>query len=59
MRYIKSFILGTEGATAVEYAVMLGMILGAVLAAVRSVGENSGDLWQTNDTELKTKAFSE
>jgi pilus assembly protein Flp/PilA len=34
-----------EAATAVEYAVMLAMILVAIIGAVGSVGERTGGMW--------------
>ena len=45
MRNIARFFRDEEAATAVEYAVMLAMILLAVLSAVGAVGSKTGGLW--------------
>ncbi len=39
------FLQNEEAATAVEYAVMLAMILLAVLSAVGAVGNKTGGMW--------------
>ena len=38
---IKTFLLSEEGPTAVEYGVMLAVILIAMLTAIRAVGMNA------------------
>ena len=43
----KDFICSEDAATAVEYAVMLGMILVAIISGVASVGDRAG-VWWTN-----------
>jgi pilus assembly protein Flp/PilA len=40
-RKILSFFLGEDGPTAVEYAVMLALIVIVCLAAIKSVGTNA------------------
>ena len=52
MRGIRSFLCEDEAATAVEYAVMLALILMAAIGAVTSVGENASTMWNSIDTEL-------
>ena len=44
-RSIHQLIRDTEAATAVEYCVMLALILMAVLVAVGAVGIQSSGLW--------------
>jgi pilus assembly protein Flp/PilA len=44
MRIVK-FLQNEEAATAVEYAVMLAMVLLAVMAAIGAVGNKTGGLW--------------
>jgi Flp pilus assembly pilin Flp len=46
-----------EAATAVEYAVMLGMIIVICIGAVLVVGQNTATLWSDNSDGLQ-KAFS-
>jgi Flp pilus assembly pilin Flp len=41
------------GATSVEYAVMLGLIAVAVVAAIATFGNESGVLWSGIDTKLE------
>jgi pilus assembly protein Flp/PilA len=45
MPWILRFLRAEEAATAVEYAVMLAMILAVILLAVGSVGAHSGGMW--------------
>jgi len=54
---IKQLIFGDEGATAVEYAVMLALILIACIGAVAVVGTETSDMWSDNDSGLQS-AFS-
>ncbi len=48
------FLAGEDGPTAVEYAVMLGLILMVAIGSISVVGGQGGNLWQTNSTELGT-----
>ena len=52
MRRIKHFLWSDDGATAVEYAVMLAMILLSVIAAIGTVGAQAGGMWGNNQTQL-------
>jgi pilus assembly protein Flp/PilA len=45
MRLIAKFLRSEEAATAVEYAVILMLILLVVLSGVRAVGSRTADLW--------------
>lgn len=49
---VKEFIAGEEGATSVEYAVMLFLIVGACIAAITTVGGESNNMWISNDVEI-------
>ncbi len=46
-----------EAATAVEYAVMLAMILLAVLGAVGTVGSQAGGWWGGIESDLQAAGF--
>jgi pilus assembly protein Flp/PilA len=46
-----------EGATAVEYAVMLALILIAVISAIGSVGASTGGMWGDIDSDLVSAGF--
>lgn len=52
MRLITRLLCEEEAATAVEYAVMLALILMAALGAVTTVGSETADLWGGNDAKL-------
>lgn len=43
-----------SGATAVEYAVMLALILLALLASISTVGVGTGGIWSNNSSEIDT-----
>lgn len=48
-----------EGTTAVEYAVMLALILTAIIAAVSAVGQGSGGMWGSTKTQLDAHGFGQ
>ena len=52
MRRIKHLLCSDDGATAVEYAVMLAMILLSIIAAIGTVGAQAGGMWGTNQSQL-------
>ncbi|PXF58550.1 MAG: Flp family type IVb pilin [Deltaproteobacteria bacterium] len=43
MDKIKSFFKDEEGASAVEYALLVSLIAVVIIAAVRTLGENASD----------------
>lgn len=57
MRELREFLTGEEAATAVEYAVMLGLILVTCLATIKSLGDASDGMWGKNNTELQAHGF--
>ena len=52
MSIFRRLIFDTEAATAVEYAVMLGLVLAAVIAGINSVGGGNAALWQNSSDEI-------
>ena len=56
MRLLREFLQQEEAATAVEYAVMLAMILLAVIGAIGMVGGETSSMWGGIDTDI-TAAF--
>jgi pilus assembly protein Flp/PilA len=54
---LQRFLGSADGATAVEYAVMLALILMVVFAAVGAVGTNTNQTWVNNDARLKAVNF--
>jgi pilus assembly protein Flp/PilA len=55
--FFKNLWRQEEAATAVEYAVMLALILIAVIGAIGSVGAQTGGMWGDIDNELTTVGF--
>jgi pilus assembly protein Flp/PilA len=45
------------GATAVEYAVMLALILIAVIGAIGSLGAQTGGMWGSINSDLQDVGF--
>ena len=57
MESVRRFLFDTEAATAVEYAVMLALILATIIVAITSVGGQNANMWSNNSSEI-TNAFS-
>lgn len=57
MRCLLNFLREDEAATAVEYAVMLALILMSVIGAIGSVGAQSGGMWGKIDSNLQATPF--
>ena len=53
-RQIKNFLKHEDGPTAVEYAVMLALIIVAVLGSLRLVGNQAALSFPTSATELSS-----
>jgi pilus assembly protein Flp/PilA len=46
------FLRGSDAATAVEYAVMLALIIVVVIGAIAVLGGNAGVLWGNSNSDL-------
>lgn len=57
MDALKRLFIDEQAATAVEYAVMLALILIAVVSAIGSVGAQTGGMWGDIDTDLQAQGF--
>lgn len=57
MLCVAHFLRNEEAATAVEYAVMLALVLGVVLGAIGTFGLRAGGLWGGIEGELQTVGF--
>jgi pilus assembly protein Flp/PilA len=57
IRAIQRFLKDDSGPTAVEYAVLLALILTAIIGAVTSVGGGANGYWGRSVTELNTHGF--
>lgn len=49
---VKRFIISEDGPTAVEYAVMLALIIVVCLTAIQAVGTNASSTFTTVSTKL-------
>src|ERR1700730_542668 len=57
MKWIVSLLREDEAATAVEYAVMLALILAAIVASISSVGQGTGGMWSGNKQAFDAVCF--
>ncbi|MDA0660211.1 MAG: Flp family type IVb pilin [Planctomycetota bacterium] len=53
MSQFRKFLSEDDAATAVEYAVMLGLILLAIIGTIGALGSTTGGLWGTMDSDLQ------
>jgi pilus assembly protein Flp/PilA len=49
-----NFLRDENGPTAVEYAVMLALVLMAVISSITAVGNSTSGMWSTNQTQITT-----
>ena len=56
-RTIRHMLSDDDGATTVEYAVMLALILAAVIGAVTMLGTEAGGWWGGIDSSLQQEAW--
>lgn len=54
---VMRFLRDDQAATAVEYAVMLALVLGSVLPAIGSFGAQTGGMWGSVNTKLNNVGF--
>jgi Flp pilus assembly pilin Flp len=52
MKWLRSFLRDEEGATSVEYAVMLAFVIVACYVGINAVGGANGNLWDNNSGEI-------
>jgi pilus assembly protein Flp/PilA len=57
MNLLLRFLRNDEAATAVEYAVMLALILLVAIAAIASFGQQTSTVWSNNNSELENVHF--
>ncbi len=57
MNWIISLLRDEDAATAVEYAVMLAMILMLIIGSVATVGRGTGGMWSSNNSALNAVGF--
>jgi pilus assembly protein Flp/PilA len=52
MNWFKRFLHEEDGPTAVEYAVMLALIIVVCIVAIGSLGTSASSLWGSNESNL-------
>jgi pilus assembly protein Flp/PilA len=57
MRALFQFLRDDDGPTAVEYAVMLALILMTCVIAVKTVGNKTSGIWANNKSQLDAAGF--
>jgi pilus assembly protein Flp/PilA len=57
MRCIIRWLREDDAATAVEYAVMLALILAVIISSIGVVGSQSGGMWGNVEGELTKAGF--
>lgn len=58
MKRIFKFLCGEDGPTAVEYAVMLALIVGAAMTGITSLGNATVTSFQDSSTKINTAVGS-
>ena len=58
MKRLFQFLRGEDGPTAVEYAVMLALIVGAALSGITSFGQATLTSFQDSSTKINTAVGS-
>lgn len=57
MRKLLRFLRNEDAATAVEYAVMLALILLVAISSISVLGQQSGGMWGGIDGDLTAAGF--
>ena len=55
---VRGFLNDEQGPTAVEYAVMLALVLMAVVSAITAVGNSTSGMWQNNADKISSAVGS-
>ncbi len=56
-RFLYRLLWDDDGPTAVEYAVLLALILMVIIGAIGAMGSETGGLWGDIDTDLNATTF--
>ncbi|HEY2252759.1 MAG TPA: Flp family type IVb pilin [Planctomycetaceae bacterium] len=57
MKRVLSFLRDEHASTAVEYAVMLALILMVIIGSIVTLGQGSGGMWSNNGAQLQAVGF--
>ena len=50
--FLRRWLADEEATTATEYAVMLALMIGAVIASVTALGNSTRDGWSNNESKV-------
>jgi Flp pilus assembly pilin Flp len=57
MSWIIALVREEDATSAVEYAVMLAMILMVIIGSIATVGKGTGGMWSSNNSALQSVGF--
>ena len=57
MRQVLRLLREDRAATAVEYAVMLALLLMVIIGSIVSVGAGTGGLWSSSNSAMESVGF--
>ncbi|SFH88107.1 Flp family type IVb pilin [Planctomicrobium piriforme] len=57
MGAVRRFLQSEDGPTAVEYAVMMALLLMTCIVTIKSVGDATSGIWANNNTKLSEAGF--
>jgi Flp pilus assembly pilin Flp len=57
MRRVLSLLRDEQASTAVEYAVMLALILMVIIGSIVTVGQGSGGMWSSSNSAMQSVGF--
>ncbi len=57
MSQVLSFLREEHASTAVEYAVMLALILMVIIGSIVTLGQGSGGMWSNNNSQFQAVGF--
>lgn len=58
MGAIRRFLTGEEGPTMAEYAVMLALVIGGLIAVITATGNVAADWWESNEQAVSEAVSS-
>lgn len=58
MPFLRKLFRGEEAATAVEYAIMLALILMICIAGIAFLGQKTAESWQNSNSSIQTAVGS-
>ena len=57
MTHVLTLLRDEQAATAVEYAVMLALILMVIIGSIVGLGQGTGGMWSSNTSAMQAVGF--